>query len=87
MQEVIKQPQYQPLPVEKQVAIIYAVNNGYLDDVPVERVREWETGFHEFMDLQNPQILQGIREGKVLTDELTQGLVAAIQAYKQTVSA
>jgi F-type H+/Na+-transporting ATPase subunit alpha len=87
VQEILKQPQYQPVPVEKQVAIIYAVNNGLLDDVPVEGVREWETGFYEFMDLQHPEVLGAIREQRVLSDELTQSLVAAIKEYKQTVTA
>ncbi|HUP27038.1 MAG TPA: F0F1 ATP synthase subunit alpha, partial [Chloroflexia bacterium] len=47
IQEVLKQPQYQPLPVAQQVAVIYAVTNGYLDDVPIESVRDWESQFHE----------------------------------------
>ncbi len=47
--EVLKQGQYQPMPVEQQVMIIYAVTNGFIDDVPVANVREWESGFHEFM--------------------------------------
>ncbi len=87
VQEILKQPQYQPVPVEKQVATIYAVNNGLLDDVPVEGVREWETGFYEYMDLQHPEVLGAIREQRVLSDELTQALVAAIKEYKQTVTA
>jgi F-type H+-transporting ATPase subunit alpha len=87
VQEILKQPQYQPVPVEKQVATIYAVNNGLLDDVPVEGVREWETGFYEYMDLQHPEVLGAIREQRVLSDELTQALVAAIREYKQTVRA
>src|SRR5207302_1391532 len=49
IQEVLKQPQYNPLPTAQPVAILYAVTNGYLDDVPVEKVREWEEQFHEFM--------------------------------------
>ena len=48
--EILKQPQYQPLPVDKQVAIIYAATNGYLDDVPVERLREYEDGLFQFLD-------------------------------------
>ena len=87
VQEILKQPQYQPVSVEKQVSIIYAVNNGYLDDVPVERVSEWETGFYEFMELQHPEVLSAIGEQRALSDELTQALVAAIGEYKQTVSA
>ncbi len=81
--EVLKQPQYQPMPVEKQVAIIYAVTNGHLDDVPVEKIREWERGFHEFMDVRAPQVLREIRQGKVLTEALIAKLEAAIAEYKQ----
>lgn len=81
--EVLKQPQYQPMPVEKQVAIIYAVTNGHLDDVPVEKIREWERGFHEFMEVRAPQVLREIRQGKVLTEALMAKLEAAIAEYKQ----
>src|SRR5437764_9240650 len=84
VQEVLKQPQYQPLPVENQVAIIYAVNNGYLDDVPVERVKEFEQGLYEFLGASHAEILQEIREKQVLTDELNAALAAAIKEYKQT---
>jgi len=81
--EVLKQPQYQPMPVEKQIAIIYAVTNGHLDDVPVEKIREWERGFHEFMDVRAPEVLREIRQGKVLTEALIAKLEAAIAEYKQ----
>src|SRR2546427_5219231 len=53
--EVLKQPQYQPMPVEQQVMIIFAVTNGFLDDVAVDTIREWEHGFHEFMAAQPPR--------------------------------
>ena len=49
--EVLKQPVFSPMSIEKQVAIIYAVNNGYLDDVPVEKIKAFETGFLKFMEL------------------------------------
>jgi F-type H+/Na+-transporting ATPase subunit alpha len=79
--EVLKQPQYQPMPVEKQVAMIYAVTNGYLDLIPVTQVRDWERGFLEFMDAQRREVLDGIRTQKQLTDELEGGLKAAIGDY------
>jgi F-type H+-transporting ATPase subunit alpha len=85
--EVLKQPQYQPMPVENQVAVIYAVTNGYLDQVPVERVRAWERAFHEYLGSRAPEILKGIREEKVLSDELEKKLVAAIKAFDATFSA
>ncbi|HEU4588592.1 MAG TPA: F0F1 ATP synthase subunit alpha, partial [Gemmatimonadales bacterium] len=80
--EILKQPQYQPVPVEKQVAIIYAVTNGYIDDVPVPQVRKWENDFLHYLEARHPQVLEGIRTKKALDDELTNGLKAAITAFK-----
>ena len=80
--EVLKQPQYQPAPVEQQVAIIFAVGNGYLDDVAVPEIKAWERGFHEFMAAQHPEIGEGIRTKKALTDDLTAALRSAIGEYK-----
>ncbi len=85
--EILKQPQYQPMAVANQVCVIYAVTNGYLDEVPVERVRVWERGFHEHLSSHDPHILAGIREGKELTKEIEEGLVAAIKAYNEAFSA
>src|SRR6056297_738591 len=79
--ELLKQPQYQPVRVENQVAVIYAVTNGYVDDVPVERMREWEVGFHETLAATHPDVLTGIREGKQLTDEIVESLNTAITDY------
>jgi F-type H+-transporting ATPase subunit alpha len=80
--EVLKQPQYQPVPVEKQVAIIYAVTNGYLDDVEVGHIRQWERDFVEYLEAQHPAVLGDIRTKKVLDDDLTGRLKAAIAAFK-----
>jgi F-type H+/Na+-transporting ATPase subunit alpha len=76
--EVLKQPQYEPMPVEQQVAVIYAVINGHLDEVPTHRVRDWESGFLEYLTAQHPEFLDGIREEKQLTDELEEKLKGAI---------
>ena len=81
--EVLKQPQYRPMPVEKQIAIIYAVNNGFLDDVAVGKIREWEEGFHEFMDARHAALLKDLRTGKVLTDGLAAKLQSALKEYKE----
>src|SRR5213596_1103383 len=54
--EVLKQPQYQPMPVEQQIMVIFAVTNGYLDDVPVPEIRAWEQGFRDFMVAQHPDV-------------------------------
>jgi F-type H+/Na+-transporting ATPase subunit alpha len=81
--ELLKQPQYQPMPVENQIAAIFAVTQGYLDTMPVEQVRNWERGFQEHLRTQKPQILQKIRETKDLGDDLTKELVAAIKDFTE----
>jgi F-type H+-transporting ATPase subunit alpha len=81
--EILKQPQYQPMPVEQQVAVIYAATNGYLDDVPVPSVRRWETEFLAFLEAQHPKVLEGIRAKKALDDANTNALKAAIDAFKK----
>ena len=80
--EVLKQPQYRPSPVEQQVMIIYAVTNGFLDDVDVPAIKAWELGFHEYMAAQHPTIGEEIRAKKVLSDDVTARLRAAIGEYK-----
>jgi F-type H+-transporting ATPase subunit alpha len=80
--EILKQPQYKPMPVEQQVMIIYAVTNGFLDDVPVEAIRGWEQGFHEFMGSAHQEIGEEIRTKKALSDDLTARLRRAIEDYK-----
>jgi F-type H+-transporting ATPase subunit alpha len=82
--EVLKQGQYQPMPVEQQVMIIYAVTNGYLDDVQVNAIREWERGFHEFVAAQFPQVGERLRAEKVLSKEIEADLKRAIDEYKKT---
>jgi len=80
--EVLKQPQYRPMPVEQQVAIIFAVTNGFLDDVAVERIQAWEKGFHEFMAAQHREIGEELRTRKALSEDLTARLRRAIEEYK-----
>ena len=70
--------------VEQQVMIIYAVSNGHLDDVPVNRVREWERQFHEFMAARFPQVGDKLRTEKVLSKETEAELKKAIDAFKAT---
>ncbi len=80
--EVLKQPQYDPIPVEKQVAVIFAVNNGYLDDVEVNDVKKWEGEFQSFVDARHPEVLQRIRMEKKLSDEVEADLKRAIEEFK-----
>src|ERR687883_252772 len=68
-QEVLKQVQYAPFPLAKEVTIIYALTNGYLDDVPIEKVRDWEAEFHRFMETAHPEIGEAIMKDKALSDE------------------
>src|SRR5213593_650912 len=81
--DVLKQPQYQPMPVERQVMIIFAVTNGYLDDVAPEDIKAWEQGFLDFMEAQHPELGQEIRSRKLLPEELAARLRAAIDEYKK----
>ncbi|HEU5208606.1 MAG TPA: F0F1 ATP synthase subunit alpha [Longimicrobiales bacterium] len=81
--EILKQPQYQPLPMAEQVAIIWAATNGHLDDVPVERVRAFEREFMEFLRTQRPQILQTITDTKKVDDDVLRQLTDAVGAFKQ----
>jgi F-type H+-transporting ATPase subunit alpha len=85
--EMLKQPQYQPMPVENQVAAIYAVTNGHLDHLPITRIRAWERGFHEHLKAQHEEVLTGVREQKELTEELERKLVAAIKDYAEVFAA
>jgi F-type H+-transporting ATPase subunit alpha len=80
--EVLKQPQYRPVPVEKQVVIIFAVTNGYLDDVDISHIRQWERDFLGFLEASHGAVLKDIRTKKALDDDLTGRLKAAIGAFK-----
>jgi len=80
--EILKQPQYKPMPVQQQVMIIFAVTNGYLDDVDVANVRAWESGFHDFIAAQHAALAEEIRTKKALSDDLTARLRKAIEQYK-----
>ena len=85
--EMMKQPQYQPMPVANQVAVIYAVTNGYLDEVDVEDVRVWERGFHEHLLTMHREVLDGIGEVGELTEDLEAKLVSAIEEYNEAFQA
>jgi F-type H+-transporting ATPase subunit alpha len=81
--ELLKQPQFQPLTMEKQVAILYAGTNGFLDDVKVEYVGAFESGFYPYMDAAHSPVLKDIATKKALDDDLRKRLSAAIKEYKQ----
>jgi F-type H+-transporting ATPase subunit alpha len=82
MVELLKQGQYAPLTVEKQVAIIFAGSQGLLDDLPVDQVRPFEEFLYPFLERKSPQLLPEIANKKELTDELREGLTKALTAAK-----
>ncbi|MCX7886132.1 MAG: F0F1 ATP synthase subunit alpha [Verrucomicrobiae bacterium] len=84
MVELLKQPQYQPLPIEDQTMIIWAGTNGYLDDVPLEAIQRFETEFYQFMRSHHPEIVRELRERQDLTDALEQRLRKATEQFKAT---
>ena len=82
--ELFKQGQYNPLPVEVQVAVIWAVQNGYMDDVPVERIKEFQAEWTDFLTTRRPELLQHILKQKALDPELLADLKAAADQFKET---
>lgn len=80
--EILKQPQYQPMPIEQQVTIIYAGNNGFVDDLPVESIRKFEEEFHPYMAENYPDVMEKIRSTKDLSKDTEANLVKAINAFK-----
>jgi F-type H+-transporting ATPase subunit alpha len=82
--EVLKQGQYEPMPFESQAMIIYAVTNGMIDDVDVNKVRAWEAGFHTFMKAQFPQVGDKIRSEKAISKETEAELKRGIEQYKKS---
>jgi len=85
--EVLKQPQFEPLPVEKQVAILWVVTNGFLDDVSTPKVRDFEQQFYRYLESDRPELLTSLAGDKGLTDEIVEGLRDATQTFKQQFSA
>jgi F-type H+-transporting ATPase subunit alpha len=84
LSEVIKQPQYQPLPVEKQVAILYAATTGRLDDVPTPRVKEFENQFYRYLETEHANVLDELGKTKNLTDELAKALDEALVEFRES---
>jgi len=82
--ELFKQPQYSPIPVEIQVAVIWVVQNGYMDDVPVDRVKEFQEQLTEVLSTRKTELLRKIAYEKALSEALTVELKAAADQFKQT---
>jgi len=84
--EVFKQPQYNPLPVESQVAILWAVQNGHFDQVPVEKVKDFQDKLTDFLTTRKADLMARIVQEKALSDALTADLKAAIEEFAGTYS-
>jgi len=81
--EVLKQGQYEPMAVEHQVAILYALINGFMDDVAIDKIKEWENDFHKYLDTQAKEVLSLITEKKELSEEVVVALEKAIKEFKE----
>ncbi len=84
-QEILKQPQYEPLSMAQSVEIFWALNNGFLDDVPVEKVPAFEAAFHKFMESNKPEIAAKIMDEKAISDAIAETLKQALTDFKNTV--
>ena len=85
--EVLKQPQYQPLPIERQVVIIYAATNGFIDPVPVEQVGEYEVDLYRFLETRRPEVLSNLADRKAIDDEFKTSLNAALKEFGEQFAA
>jgi F-type H+-transporting ATPase subunit alpha len=85
--EILKQPQYEPLPVARQIALVFAGTNGYLDAIPVSDVHAFEVGLYQFIDSREPQLFRNIAEKKQLDDQLKGTLNAVVKEFAATFAA
>jgi len=84
MQEILKQPQYEPMSLEDQVLIIFAGTNGFADNVPVEQMKKWETDLLRYMDSSYPELIKDIAAQKRITEATEQNLREALSAFQAT---
>ncbi len=85
--EILKQPQYQPQPVEKQVLVIFAANNGYLDDYPVASLKRYESELNSFFDSRKSDVIAEIRDKKAIDDDLKAKIIAALNEFQKEFTA
>jgi F-type H+-transporting ATPase subunit alpha len=85
--EVMKQPQYSPVPVEDQIVVIYAASSGFMDELPVESIKKYETELLEFVHAGHANIIEGLRTQKALTDEIVANLNAALKSFTERFAA
>jgi F-type H+-transporting ATPase subunit alpha len=79
--EILKQPQYQPLPMEKQVTILYAGTKGHLDEYPIDVLAKYEAGLYTFIEDRYPQVFSELKEKEAISDDLNNLMAEAINAY------
>ena len=79
--ELLKQPQYKPMPFERQVLVIYAATNGFVDEVPTEKLLSYEAGLVEYFEARYDEVLQALRENGKLTDDIVAGLKKGIEEF------
>jgi F-type H+-transporting ATPase subunit alpha len=79
--EILKQPQYEPLPLADEVMVIYAGTRGYTDAIPLEQMKNWEAGFRRFMETSHPEIVRDISEKKLISPETEENLKEAVKAF------
>ncbi|MFM7737019.1 MAG: F0F1 ATP synthase subunit alpha, partial [Alphaproteobacteria bacterium] len=84
LMEVLKQKQYEPLPVEKQVLIIFAATNGWIDDLPVEDVGRFERDLYAHVEGKHPQLLTDIKAKRELSDDLKKQVASVLEDFKKT---
>ena len=82
--EILKQPQFRPMPAEQQVMIIYAVTNGFIDTIPVAQIKAWEQGFLDFANAQFPQVASSIKKDKAMSKEIEADLKRAIEQFNNS---
>jgi len=81
LREILKQPQFAPIPIEDQVIVIYAATNGYADDVKVERITDWEMELRRFIDSSHPEVKRAILEEKEITEEIEAQIEEALESF------
>ena len=84
LQEILKQPQYEPVDLEIQVVVLYAATRGFADDIPVDRIREWEAALVRHMETSAQEVLRDISEKSILTDENEQELISALEVFNRS---
>ncbi len=85
--EILKQPQYKPIPFEKQVIIIFAANNGFLDDYPVSALKRYEPELYTFFDTKKGSLVSDLRDKKAIDDDLKAKMIAALNEFKKEFTA